>query len=420
MAPNHARPAKRLVGSLVATAVVVTAMLAGAGPASAGGPLTGSITLVDKGWTCTGPVALTSVSVTMTKNLVAPLRGQGNVDAVHIHSGCTGSIGKLTVVQYQGDGVKVGQGAHDLVIESGSVSCFQHAAGKHQDGVQVMGGRNIVFRNFTVQCQSSNNAAFFINKGTTSSEVPTNVLCDGCFLSGGGITVRIYDSVSSGVRNSTIVAGHLAPLHINKGSAVDPINVNNSVVAAGSTPSSTPPVAPAEPPTRRDAHPGPPPEGSDAAAATLLRRRRRRVAPPPGRCAGEADGGHCGTGRCAGPAAAEERRRDHEQRHRPPIDHLERDSVVDDSRNAQGGCPQPPPRPDIPGAHRGNRLGRHDNLSHAARPASVTGRAPSQSSALRLAPPRCSDRLQLSVGLIASPCRGPSAKTSSPPGALLV
>lgn len=248
MAPNHARPAKRLVGSLVATAVVVTAMLAGAGPASAGGPLTGSITLVDKGWTCTGPVALTSVSVTMTKNLVAPLRGQGNVDAVHIHSGCTGSIGKLTVVQYQGDGVKVGQGAHDLVIESGSVSCFQHAAGKHQDGVQVMGGRNIVFRNLTVQCQSSNNAAFFINKGTTSSEVPTNVICDGCFLSGGGITVRIYDSVSSGVRNSTIVAGHLAPLHINKGSAVDPINVNNSVVAAGSTPSPMPPVASEEPP----------------------------------------------------------------------------------------------------------------------------------------------------------------------------
>jgi len=220
-------------------------MLAGAGPASGGGPLTGSITLVDKGWTCTGPVALTSVSVTITKNLVAPLRGQGNVDAIHIHSGCTGTIGKLTVVQYEGDGIKVGQGAHDLVVESGSVSCFDRAAGKHQDGVQVMGGSNIVFRNLNVQCQSSNNSAFFINKGTTSSQVPTNVVCDGCFLSGGGITVRIYNSVSSGVRNSTIVAGHLSPLHIAKSSAINPINVNNTVAAAGSAPPPAEPVAPA-------------------------------------------------------------------------------------------------------------------------------------------------------------------------------
>lgn len=250
MSLNLVRPARRLAGPslLVAGAVVVVAVLAGAVPASGAGPLTGSITLVDKGWTCTGPVALTSVSVTITKNLAAPLRGQGNVDAVHFHSGCTGTIGKLTVVQYQGDGIKVGQGAHDLVVQSGSVSCFDHAPGKHQDGVQVMGGSNIVFRNLDVQCQSSNNSAFFINQGTSSSEMPSHVVCDGCFLSGGGITVRIYRSVASGVQNSTIVAGHLSPLHINKGSAVDPIDTNNTIAPAGSAPPPAGPVTPVVPP----------------------------------------------------------------------------------------------------------------------------------------------------------------------------
>lgn len=250
MSLKLARAATRLAAPslLVAGGIAASAVIAGAGPAAAAGPLTGSITLVDKGWTCSGPVALTSVTVTITRNLIAPLRGQGNVDAVHFHSGCTGTIGKLTVVQYQGDGVKVGQGAHDLVVESGSVSCLDRAPGKHQDGVQVMGGHNIVFRNLTVQCQSSNNAAFFINQGTTSSEVPTGVVCDGCFLSGGGITVRIYHSISSGVQNSTIVAGHLSPLHIDKSSAVDPINTNNTIAAPGSTPPPAPTPAPVVPP----------------------------------------------------------------------------------------------------------------------------------------------------------------------------
>lgn len=245
MSTKNARLTRGLVG--LSVLVVAAVGLAGAGPASAGGPLTGSITLVDKGWTCTGPVALASVSVTITKNLAGPLRGQGNVDAIHIHSGCTGTIDKLTVVQYQGDGVKVGQGAHDLVVQSGSVSCLDRAAGKHQDGVQVMGGRNILFRNFTVQCQSANNSAFFVNQGTSSSEVPTGVVCDGCFLSGGGITVRIYHSVSSGVENSTIVAGHLSPLHINKSSAVNPVNTNNTIAAPGSIPPPSQPVAPVVP-----------------------------------------------------------------------------------------------------------------------------------------------------------------------------
>jgi len=242
---GHAGLRKRLLGALLllAAATGIAVALASAGAAAgAPAPLTGSITLVDKGWTCSGPVALTSVSVTMTKDMTGPLRGQGNIDAVHFHSGCTGTIDQLTVVQYQGDGVKVGQGAHDLTIRSGSVRCLGRANGKHQDGVQVMGGRNILFRNFDVECQTANNAAFFVNEGTQSPEVPTGIVCDACFLSGGGITVRIYHSVDSGVRNSTIVAGHLSPMRIDKVSAVNPVNVNNTIAAPGTTGPVSPPT----------------------------------------------------------------------------------------------------------------------------------------------------------------------------------
>jgi len=171
----------------------------------------------------------------MTENASSKLRGTGNSDAVHLHDGCTGRIGKLTIVQYQGDAVKIGEGVHDLSVDSGSIRCAGRADGKHQDGIQVMGGRDVVLRDLDVRCDTANNAALFINQGTNSAEAPTNVVCDGCFLSGGNITVRIYGSVRSGVRNSQIVSGHLSPLRVSKDSAVDPVNVGNTILPFGYT-----------------------------------------------------------------------------------------------------------------------------------------------------------------------------------------
>lgn len=244
---------------LVAAISIVVAASAAAG-ASTPPMLTGSINLVNKQWVCSGPVNLDSVTVTMNADATGPLQGAGNTDAVHIHSGCTGRIGKLTVVQYLGDGIKVGQGAHDIVVEGGSVRCYGHAPGKHQDGVQVMGGSNILFKQLDVQCQTANNAAFFLNQGTNSSQAPSGVICDACVLSGGGITVRIYHSVGSGVRNSVIVAGHLSPLRIDKVSAVNPVDVNNTILPTGSTPTAPPaPTAPA-------------PAGPAAASPTVVER----------------------------------------------------------------------------------------------------------------------------------------------------
>lgn len=225
---------------------VPSAVSTGRQPA-AGRTLTGTIDLVNKQWVCKGPVDLDSVTVTMGGSAPAPLQGSGNNDAVHLSAGCTGRIGRLTIVQYRGDGVKVGEGAHDLVIESGSIRCYARDPGKHQDGVQAMGGQRVTFRGLDVQCLTANTAAFFINRGTRSNEAPTDVVCERCFLLGGGITVRIYNSVRSGVRDSEIVAGHLAALRVSKDSAVDPVNVGNIIRPTGYQGRPSPPDASSQP-----------------------------------------------------------------------------------------------------------------------------------------------------------------------------
>jgi hypothetical protein len=191
------------------------------------------VSLVDKTWICKGPVDLTSVSVTFDQNVADTSTTPGGHDAVHLGSGCTGHIGTLTVVQYHGDGVKVGGGAHDLVIDQGSIRCYAHDVGKHQDGIQAMGGTNVRFNRMDIQCNSANNAAFFVNRGTQSPELPTGIVCAGCFLEGGGITVRIGNSVSSGVLNSAVVPGHISAVNIDRAGATDPVYVNNTVGVPG-------------------------------------------------------------------------------------------------------------------------------------------------------------------------------------------
>jgi hypothetical protein len=226
---------------LLCTAVLLAAIAAIASGASSGAPyaqrvLTGSINQVNKGWLCQSAVNLDSVTVTMNQSGgPLPTRGANNDDAVHLGNGCTGSIGKITIVQYRGDGIKVGSGAHDLTIGGGSIRCLAHDPGKHQDGIQVMGGQRVTFSGIDDQCQSANNSAFFVNRGTMSQESPTDVVCAGCYLQGGGITVRIDTSVRSGVSDSTVVAGRLSAARISKTSAVNPVWIANSIVAFGSS-----------------------------------------------------------------------------------------------------------------------------------------------------------------------------------------
>lgn len=193
----------------------------------------GSISLVDKPFVCAGPVHLASVTVTIRN---------ASSDAVLLRNGCTGSIGKLTVVQYHGDGIKVGA-AHDLVIGGGSVRCYGHDAGKHQDGVQILGGNNITFVGLDVGCYSANNSQVWINDGTGNGPggTPTNVTFQGGHFQGyfnhgqygpgGAYGVAIVDSVRSGVVNATICPNaHPAHALYVGSSAKAPVTTGTKVV----------------------------------------------------------------------------------------------------------------------------------------------------------------------------------------------
>jgi hypothetical protein len=195
--------------------------------------LTGSVTLVDKTWRCTGPVDLDLVSVTITAN--APL-----LDAVLLDKGCSGRIGNLLITQYQGDGVKIG-GAQNLTVESATIRCFAHASGKHQDGIQILGGSHIRLLNFDVGCYSANNSQVWMNPaGVGHSTGASDVVFvgghfqgffdKGQYGKGGSYGFANVQSTDSGVMNAVLCPGSSPKLTYYQGvKAVNPVNVGNTI-----------------------------------------------------------------------------------------------------------------------------------------------------------------------------------------------
>ncbi len=194
-------------------------------------PMTGSVNLVDKTWICTGLVNLDSVTVTITGV---------SKDAVYLRSGCTGRIGSINIVQYHGDGIHVNAGAHDLIVGGGTIRCYAHDVGKHQDGIQVMGGTNVEFDNLDVGCYSANNSQVWINSGSNGNGMPTNVMFNGGHFQGyfahgqygpgGSYGIAIVNSVNSGAIGTTICpnAHPQRALYIGSG-AVNPVNIGNNL-----------------------------------------------------------------------------------------------------------------------------------------------------------------------------------------------
>jgi hypothetical protein len=218
---------RTVVLAAIAVAVAGLAAVAVVQSAAAGraNPTTGSVSLVDKSFVCDGPVQLDSVSVTI-KNV--------SNDAVLIRSGCTGSIGRIDVVQYRGDGIKVGN-AHDLSIGGGSVRCYAHDAGKHQDGIQALGGQNVTFNNMDVGCYSANNAQVWLNDGAGGKNMPTNVVFNGGKFDGrgsGAYGFAIVNSIGSGVRNATICPNKhpVRQLYVGSG-ATSPVTDGNTIAS---------------------------------------------------------------------------------------------------------------------------------------------------------------------------------------------
>lgn len=202
--------------------------LAGCG----GGHRASQVVLVDHTWTCTSHVDLDLVRVTMSAQSVG-LRS--NEDAVHLRTGCSGRIGRLEVDQWAGDGVKVAQGVHDLTVDGGSIRCHAKAPRLHQDGIQVLGGRNVTFRDLAIDCGRRQarlvNSNLFIKQAGRSTAPPTDIVCDGCRLGGWAAhTADIQTSVGSGLRGSTLCEARFPRLTLTIGpGASSPVDSGNHI-----------------------------------------------------------------------------------------------------------------------------------------------------------------------------------------------
>ena len=152
-------------------ACLITLVFAVLASAAAAAVPSGSVVSNGKPWSCTGAVNLASVTVRIGAS-------DPSSDGVYLRSGCTGYIGSITIDQWHGDGLKVGAGAHDLEIGSITIHCYAHDAGKHQDGVQVMGGQNVKFDGGYIGCYSANDSQAMIHVGAAGNEIPTNVIFD--------------------------------------------------------------------------------------------------------------------------------------------------------------------------------------------------------------------------------------------------
>lgn len=172
------------------------------------------------GWTCSGPVDLDLVKITNPGG-----------DAVTFAAGCTGTIRRLEVDTRQTDGVKIKQGAHDIVVGGGYVTCSGMRNGAHQDAVQAMAGQRILFTGVTFDCLGNSN--FFVNDGA-GSERPTDIVCDGCrFGPHSSTTVRVNVSLRSGARNSQACVGrNNRNAFLFTSSAQGPVNTGNTVLPA--------------------------------------------------------------------------------------------------------------------------------------------------------------------------------------------
>lgn len=153
---------------LLLIALTVAAAAAFFVPAAAAG---GGTLIVNGNWRCVRAVDYDLVQVTSS----------GRGDAVQLSTGCTGRIGRLEVTGVlNGDGVKVqnasANAAHDLVIESLLVSCSGRSTdGTHQDGIQVMGGRNLTFRNYVIDCYGGGGGNIFVQRAGGGATTPTNI-----------------------------------------------------------------------------------------------------------------------------------------------------------------------------------------------------------------------------------------------------
>jgi hypothetical protein len=228
----------RLVSALAACAAAAGLALLfppqGQGAASIGGDevdvasVADSATLfravrrVNRPWTCSRRVNLDLVKVTIRTR---------REHAIYLRPGCRGYIGRIEVTTRTQDGITVNRGngrrpAHDLVIGGGYIRCYDNVGG-HQDGIQVMDGLRLTFRNLRIKCGRVNergtNSQFYISGNRPY--IPRKVLCIRCILGTGAASPLFIDlSVDSGARRTRVCRGDFGyAVRVERRVAVRPV-----------------------------------------------------------------------------------------------------------------------------------------------------------------------------------------------------
>lgn len=175
-------------------------------------------------------------------------------DSLVLASGATGRIKRVEIDTSTEDGIKVQnasvQAAHDFTIDEGYVTAHGSAPGAHQDGIQVMGGRDLTFRNIVFK--NFNTQGVFVNKAGSGATNPTDIVFDGCSVppsdpavtDGPATPMNINGSLRTVVRNCKIAKSKRFDHGLTVGSgAVDEVLENNQVFEQGEWP-----VDPPDPP----------------------------------------------------------------------------------------------------------------------------------------------------------------------------
>jgi hypothetical protein len=209
---------------------------------SAAAPRARTVIRTRRSWECRGRLrSYGRLPIKVISNMPNP----GNGDAIRL-IGCRGDGNRRTVdliLDVNGNGrdrgtaydaVRIGMDARNLTV-TGDVECGRRHTnpGIHQDIVQALSGRNILFKNFTSgnprtgrwTCWGAGGGWYvtWANGG-----IPTNLICNNCRLSTCNQNLRIDESVHSGARNSFFGYHRSYGIFIGN-EARRPVNENNRV-----------------------------------------------------------------------------------------------------------------------------------------------------------------------------------------------
>ena len=213
-----------------------------ASASSAAALVPGRIIRTRRSWQCRGSLRRYGrLPIKVISNMPNP----GNGDAIRL-IGCYGDGDRSTVdliLDVNGNGrrlgtgfdaVRIGMNARHLVV-TGDVECGRKHRNPsvHQDIVQALSGRNIVFRDFTSGNPATGSWTCWGAGGGwyitwANGNIPTNLICNRCRLATYNQNLRIGRSIRSGARNSVFGYHRSHGIFIER-AARRPVNVGNRV-----------------------------------------------------------------------------------------------------------------------------------------------------------------------------------------------